>query len=363
MTAKKPSITFLLFYCIRIPGGGAKVIFDYANRLAADGYPVKIVYPVSLNFRAKSIKYKVLSVIRYIRILLTGYSCKNWYELDDRVKEYWTFSLNYRHIPKSDIYIATEARTAPYLLQYPIENSRKYYFIQGYENWYMTDSEVRNTYHFPFNKIVISNWLKNIIENEEREKCVFVPNGFDPGQFKLIKPIRERDKYTLSMLYHVDARKGIKTGLSALAIVKQKYPQLKVLMFGAYPQPAELPEWVQYYRSPSQEVHNKLNNEAAIYIGTSNTEGWGLTVGEAMMCGQAVACTDNNGYKEMAVDGETALLSPVQDSEKLAENIIRLIDDDELRYRIAGNGLIHMQNFTYDKSYKKMLLALNLPQQ
>ena len=107
-------------------------------------------------------------------------------------------------------------------------------------------------------------------------------------------------------------------------------------------------------KRPSDELHNRLNNEAAIFIGTSKTEGWGLTVGEAMMCGQAVCCTDNAGYQEMAIDGETALVSPVGDSEAMANNIIRLIEDEELRYRIANNGYQFIQRFTWEESYHKL---------
>ncbi|MDD6723064.1 MAG: glycosyltransferase, partial [Bacteroidales bacterium] len=67
--------------------------------------------------------------------------------------------------------------------------------------------------------------------------------------------------------------------------------------------PSGLPEWIDYHQRPDDELHLRINNEAAIYIGTSRTEGWGLTVGEAMMCGQAVCCTDNAGFREMATDG------------------------------------------------------------
>ena len=79
-----------------------------------------------------------------------------------------------------------------------------------------------------------------------------------------------------------------------------------------------------------------------------------------MICGAAVACTDNKGYLEMAKDGETALVSPIKDSKALAENIIRLINDDELRYRIATNGNRFIQRFTWDESYAKLKRTLGI---
>ena len=92
-------------------------------------------------------------------------------------------------------------------------------------------------------------------------------------------------------------------------------------------------------------------NKCAIYVGPSNIEGWGLTVGEAMQCGCAVACTDNKGYLEMAHNEKTALTSSVGDAEGLANNIIHLIENDGLRIRIAKNGESFIHNFDIDESY------------
>jgi len=124
-----------------------------------------------------------------------------------------------------------------------------------------------------------------------------------------------------------------------------------LVMFGAYERPKDLPEWVTYYQKPTLEKHLEVNNQAAIYIGTSKKEGWGLTVGEAMMCGQAVACTDIDGFREMASNEVNALISPVGNADALARNIIRLVDDDQLRYRLAKKGMETIKAFDFEKSY------------
>lgn len=353
-------ITFLLFGPCSSPGGGYKIIFEHANRLVQSGFKVNIVCPVSLNWLKGSLYYKIQCIYAYfLRKFKIGYDCSCWFPIDKRVKFYLTYSLNYRHVPKSDIYIATEVRTAPYLNSYPIDASRKFYFIQDYENWFISDEQVRSTYHYKMNKFVITNWLKDIIEKEESEKCTLVPNGFDFEEYKVTKPIESRNKYIVSILYHNHERKDCKTALKALDIVKQKYPQIKVLAFGACPNPG-LPEWYEYSQQPNSQKHLRINNEAAIYVGSSKIEGFGLTVGEAMLCGEAVACTDNLGYQEMAKHEETALLSPVKNPNKLAENIIRLIEDDELRIRLAKNGQRYVkEHFTWEKSQTVLKNLLN----
>ena len=62
----------------------------------------------------------------------------------------------------------------------------------------------------------------------------------------------------------------------------------------------------------------------------------------------------------MAIDGETALLSPTKDVDALANNIIRLIEDDNLRNRLAQNGMEYVRKMTQEQSYKNFKKALNL---
>ena len=353
------TITFIFPHPVDGPTGGYKVVYEYANRLVADGHRVNIVYSGSLFWRKKSLYFKLTNCVRYIQMLIKGYGCRKWFNLDKRVKEHLTLSLNYRHVPQSDIYICTSPYTAMYVKDYPTEN--KYYFIQGYENWgAVTDEKLRETYHYPLKKIVISKWLQAIIEKEENETCTLIYNGFNFDDFREDIKISNKDKYRVTMLYHTMELKGAKYGLEALGIVKREFPQLRVNLFGTPPQPAALPEWITYYHQPSKELLNKIYNEAAIFIGCSNAEGWGLTIGEAMICGAAVACTNNKGYLEMAKDGETALVSPIKDAQALANNIIRLIKDDELRHLIARNGNEFIKQFDWNSSYKKLKETLNI---
>ena len=299
--------------------------------------------------------------MRYVQQFVKGYSCRGWFSLNARVKETFTWSLNYRHVPKSDIYVATSPYTAYYLNQYPVEAAAKFYFIQDYENWGPGLKAILfDTYHYPMQKIVIAGWLQRMLHDEHQEAAVMIPNGFDFTKFSLDEPIAAKDALSVSMLYHEMERKDCALGFRALAMVKERFPGLKVNLFGVPQRPANLPQWYTYYQQPDAALHNRINNESAIYIGTSRIEGWGLTVGEAMICGQAVCCTDNEGYKEMAIDGVTALLSPVGDEKAMARNIIRLLEDQELRMHIATEGHRYIQRFSWDASYQQFVNVLRL---
>lgn len=357
-------IVFLLPLGSINPSGGYKVVFEYANRFATAGYDVSIVYPAySFKFnesRVVAFLRRCKALIRYFVWGLTKkYSGRKWFNLDERVKERWVWSLACR-LPSSDAYVATAVTTSVYLQRHTeISVEKKFYLIQHFEKWgRATTKDVLDTYRYPLRKIVIASWLEKIVQ-EIGEECALIPNGFDFNYFQKMHDIASRNSFTVCMLYHLSDWKGCADGFQALDIVKAKFPDLRVNIFGVSPRPKELPDWYYYYQQPDKETHNRLYNDSAIFIGTSWTEGWGLTVGEAMICGCAVACTDNAGYLEMATDGETALVSPVRDVEALATNIIRLIEDDNLRFRIAEAGNRNIQQFTWENAYRKLKALIN----
>ena len=347
-------ILFLFPIVKNLPTGGLKVVYDYANRLTEDGHQVTIAYAAYFASTNRTIRQKLKAVAKYIyvkwKLRHSGYT---WHDKKQQVVEKFVWEFSYSSVPKADAYVATAVCTAPYVNQFPVEETKKFYFIQGYESFIVpNDDFIKWTYRLPLRKIVISRWLSHLI-TDEGENCVVVPNGFESSVYKLTIPIEKKNKYLASMLYHINESKDIGVGKKAVALARKRIPQLRLLMFGAYPQPENLPAWITYYKEPSLNQHLEINNQAAVYIGCSKIEGWGLTVGEAMMCGQAVACTDNDGYKEMAVNGVNALISPIGDVEALAENIVKLINNDRLRYDLAKKGMETIKAFDFEKSYRK----------
>lgn len=354
------TITFIFPAPSVNPAGGYKVAYEYANRLVADGHKVNIVYAGSIFWTQKTPYYKATNCIRYIQRWLKGYSCRNWFPLDKRVREVFALSLNFRHIPKSDIYIATSPHTAMYVKDYPVNPNNKYYFIQGYENWGdITDAMLHRTYHYNMHKIVISRWLADIIKKDGLE-CDVVPNGFDFNYFRLTVPIEEKNPYSVVMTYNTIENKGCQYGMEAFYKLKRKFPQFKVVLFGSIEGPQNLPDWIIYYRSPNKELHNKINNESAIFLSTSIQEGWGLTIGEAMMCGQAVVCSDNLGHREMAIPNKNALMFPIKDSDAIVKNISSLIENEQFRQTIATNGYNTIKKFNIELSYLKLKKVLQI---
>ena len=336
-----------------MPMGGYKVVFEYSNRLVSDGFEVGIIYPFFLSLSKSTFRNTIKRCLYFVYYLVAYRKDKTcWFPLDKKVKEIFVWNLNEKYIPKADYYIATAMETSENLNQYKtIESHQKYYLIQGLEDWTWGKEAVLKTWKYKLNKIVISPWLQSMVQSLG-ESSTLIENGVDRALLKKeILPV-DRDKFTVMMLYHKQKLKGSEDGLRALLLVKKKYPSLKAVWFGASAKPANLPDWIEYNQQPVESVLNELYNRSAIYIGPSHSEGFGLTIGEAMMCGCAVACTDAGGYLTMAKDRKTALISKIGEVQSLADNIIELIENDVLRCNIADNGSSAIQSFTWAKAYK-----------
>lgn len=336
------------------PVGGYKVVYEYSNRLVEEGYDVTLAYPLTMQFSNESVAGKLKTIPRGLKWMVKGFSGRNWFPIDPRVKERVVLSLNERDVPNADIYIATAVRTAYYLSGYRTDPKGRFYLIQGFEAWRDPEEYVYDSYRLGLRNIVISSWLKDLVE-KTGAKTELIKNGFDFDYFRLTLPIEEKPERSVSMLWHPEERKGGAIGLRALETVREKYPDLKVRMFGVPERPGFLPEWVEYYQTPDRETHNRIYNESTIYLAPSLSEGWGLTIGEAMICGAAVVCTDTLGFLEMVTDGETGLVSPGGDAESLATNMLRLLDNPEERLRLARNGNRHIHSFRWEDSFNRLV--------
>lgn len=349
------------------PVGGIKVVYEYANNLVKD-YKVSILYP---NFKFNILKTKKTCFYKlyhffgfYIKKLLRIHKAGEWFSLNKNIEKIFCYKISKKIAKKykNSVFIATAIETAYDLNNIGISKKNGFYLIQDFEAWRgVSDEQVLTSYRFPLNKIAIAPWLVEKV-NSVGEFARLIPNGFDFDYFTLENPIENRNPYEIAMLYHLDDRKRCEDAFSALNIVKSKIPELHINIFGVPDKPKNLPNWYTYYQKPNKEIHNFIYNTAAVFIAASKAEGMALPPAEAMQCGAALCCTNIPGFALYAKQNETALLSEVYDVNKLAENILKLIKNNELRIKIAKAGNEFIQQFTWQKAtecFKEYLRECN----
>jgi glycosyltransferase involved in cell wall biosynthesis len=345
-------ITFLLPGGVRRSSGGVKIIFEYANRLCYDGNYVNIIEPCHWT---KKRQFFLKTLKRWLYYKLTKNYIPKWFELHRNVKCLLSWSLAEKYIPVSDITIATYVETAFWCSDY--SNTKKYYLIQGFEDWSVSKELVLESYKLPLKKIVVSPWLYNSVKSVNEEADI-VTNGFDTNFFKILVDIKERNQFNILMMWHRDELKRCIDVIRAIEKAKERYPAIHVSMFSVYPKPGRVPFDFDYYYKPNKNELVNLYNNNSIYVAASRAEGFGLTVGEAMLCGCAIACTNNEGFSVMAIDHETALVSEIYDVDSLSANIIKLIENNDLRLSLCERALKHMEKFNMDSAYNQFKLCL-----
>jgi glycosyltransferase involved in cell wall biosynthesis len=355
-------------FVIPDPGlsGGVLVVYEYANRLKDRGHDVSIIYPlIPMKSGAKWYNVRVLAN-RIIGVLLNmrRRNDVNWFDL--KAKLIRKPSLDGQFIPDADIIVATWWATAEYVAKYKPGKGQKHFLIQHYEIWGGPKERVENTYKLGLHNIVISSWLRNILYSIGAPVESIILDAVDHSKFYPDRKERYSSALRILMPYRLEKWKGVEDGIRAFEIAKNRNSAISLVMFG--PAPAgDIPEYVEFHKSPYGETLRKLYSSCDIFLFPSRKEGFGLPPLEAMACRCAVVATNVGGIPDYAVDGKTALISPPDEPEKLAENLVRLIEDEQLRRQIAQAACEYVQQFTWERAtnelelmFKKSLIKQNL---
>lgn len=342
-------INFVLPFKIRKPAGGFRVMYEYANRLADLGYDVHITYPI----KAKYVRYRLPFGLRVLMSYIEKYRPFSWFTFNPNITMSYVKSISNKNVIDADIIIATWWSIAVEVSELSKSKGEIINLIQGYEDWLGHVDELHASYNLTNTyNVVVAKYLKDIVAKYTKKDIVYIPNAIDTNVFRLEKTIEERNPYNICMLYSTQEIKGSVYGLEALHKLHNKYPDIRVDLFGICPEPDNLPDWITYhYNSPNL---SKIYNNNAIFISNSFTEGFPLVVLEAMACGCALVCTDIKGHRESAVDHETALLVELKNPEDVVLKVSSLIEDKSLLQSIAKNGNQLVKQYSWDVSAKKM---------
>ncbi len=135
------------------------------------------------------------------------------------------------------------------------------------------------------------------------------------------------------------------TLLAAAVIVLLQRPQVKFLIAGRGPEETNLFESIRRMGLLGKVIllgHRDdpvpLLKALDIYVQSSWGEGMGSVLIEAAACGVPIAATTAGGIPEVVTDGETGLLVVPRHPEALAAILMRLIDDKDLRARLAAEA-------------------------
>jgi glycosyltransferase involved in cell wall biosynthesis len=340
-------ITIILPFPVTKPVGGAKNMYEYANRFQARGHKVTVLHSIKRPFKKSSMPVFISQFIFWLRAVARP----KWFPLNKEIKSVIVPEISNKHVPDGDILFSTWWQMAYAIEKLSPSKGKKFNIIQDYEVWKGQDERLHASYRLPLHHMVIAPYLEEIVVKHTGRIPLFVPSAVDIEKFYIRKPIESREPASVMMLYSEEPRKGTQYGIEALKRLKEKFPTLKATLFGVYEKP-DLPGWISYHQKPSNLP--ELYNSHAIFFTPSLGEGWGLPPAEAIACGCALVCTAIGGHA-YAIDEETALTMPPKDVEKMVEKLNRLVADNASRIALAKRGHHYLvNNFTFDIAIKKL---------
>jgi glycosyltransferase involved in cell wall biosynthesis len=221
--------------------------------------------------------------------------------------------------------------------------------------------EAAVTYGLPLHKIVISPYLERIMRERYGDADVsLVPNAVDVNRFST-PPRGKRPRPTVGWIHAAEPLKNSDVSLQAAAILRQRFPDLHITCFG--PQapggPLELPDGSDFVVRPSQDRIPSLYAACDVWFVSSQTEGFGLPLVEAMACRTPVVSTPVGIAETYIRDGENGFIVPIGDPEALADAASRVLSWDDARWRVASEAARDtVASYTLDEAVERFEAAL-----
>lgn len=272
------------------------------------------------------------------------------------------------HLPKTRVLVATSYQTASVVAEAAAANpgTQTAYFVQDYEGWFGQDGPeiVGKTYELIPRITVISSWLKREIEARHGVSSTVVPMSADPEVFYPRGNRAADGPIRIVAMLRPEERRGKHILLPALERLWKHAAEagraVEFQFFGVHgPEPGEANFPYHHNWALSRDGVARLLSSAHVVADPSLFQGFGLVGIEGMASGAACVLTRSGGAEEYAEDGVNALLVPPGDVDALAEALMRVVDDDELRETLAARAIETARRFTWQAAARKYIAFLS----
>src|SRR5499427_2815249 len=140
--------------------------------------------------------------------------------------------------------------------------------------------------------------------------------------------------------------KGQRHLIEAAHLVVQRLPDVRFVILGEGELREQLERLVREYHLEKHVLLPGFRTDVLgciksfdLFVMSSVTEGLGTSLLDAMACKRPIVATSAGGIPEIVEDGATGLLVPPRDHHAMAQQIVRLLKDAEMRRRMGGAGL------------------------
>lgn len=170
------------------------------------------------------------------------------------------------------------------------------------------------------------------------------------------------DDFVLSYVAEIIDNKNQIMLINAFEIIRKSIPNAKLLLIGPEHDSGALRKLVESKGLQKEILLLGWRNDVPtllhlsdVYVASSKSEGLGLNLIEAMACNVPVVATKNRGHLEIVVHERNGFLVDINDSETMANYVLQLHSDAELRERITQQAQLDIEPFGTDAAMKELV--------
>jgi glycosyltransferase involved in cell wall biosynthesis len=339
--------------------GGSRVLSIYAGGLQRRGHQVTAV---SVNHWRPTLKDRVRSLLRgrgWLRQQKRGPSHFDGLPLDLRLLKH-SGPVTDADVPDADVVIGTWWETVRWVSGLAPAKGLKVHFVQGYDIYGGLAEDVHAVYRLPYPKIVISNWLRDLIQSKYGQTPVAtIPNSVPTDQF--FAPARGKQPVpTVGTIYAIDPNRATDLALKAYDLALKELPTLKLKTMGTVKVSDELPlpPGAEFTFHAREQQLRDIYSGCDAWLFTTRQEGFGLPILEAMACRTPVIGTPAGAAPELLPKGGGVLV-PHDDPAAMARAIVTIctLPDAEWR-KLSDAALATATGYTWEEAVDRFDKAL-----
>lgn len=202
-------------------------------------------------------------------------------------------------------------------------------------------------------KIVFqSKHEQNCFTSKIKGKSIIIPNPILVPSFDNVT-INER---LISTAGRLNVQKKHTMLINAIDIIKKTIPDIRCEIYGEGPERNKLEniikekglEDIVSLPGNKEDVH-KYIIRSKFFVMTSDFEGMSNSLLEAMMLGKVCISTDYPGANEVISNNENGIIVPRDNSQKLAEVLMYLIQNNKICNRLSEEAKLSSEKYSYSK--------------
>jgi N-acetyl-alpha-D-glucosaminyl L-malate synthase BshA len=218
--------------------------------------------------------------------------------------------------------------------------------------------------------IALTEDMKREIQTILNREVFVIPNGIDFERFHNLS----RDEMRYELQARADERlivfvgrfrpeKGVRYLIEAMEIIRRKSQNVRLILVGEGPEEEDLKRLVGQLnlkdcinflgQVPNEEVPQYMA-ASDVFVLPSLSEGFPNVILEAMASGLAIVASKVSGLPEIVEDGGNGFLVESRNPEQIAEKVLLLLGDDELRERISKNNKETAKGYSWESVVERL---------